>query len=131
MPVSVTERYRLVPHSGKCSSSGCARHSTAYPSGSNTARTNASPPAAGSTSIVAVSGIGVAASPGRVLQVPLSALPKTWAMATLKNEVAVYGRSLTYWPIVNRRSKFPSRTRPTGSTSRARATVVRSSVASG
>ena len=95
------------------------------------ARTNASPPAAGSTSIVAASGIGVVANSGRVLQVPLRALPKTCAMATLRNEVAVYGRSLTYWPIVKRRSKLPSRTRPTGSTSSERATVVRSAVASG
>ena len=43
----------------------------------------------------AASGIGLLTNSGRSLQRPDIAVPKTWAIATLMNEEATYGRSLT------------------------------------
>jgi hypothetical protein len=76
----------------------------------------------------ASSGIGVAASSGRSLLFPASALPNTCAIATLRNDDATYGRSFTYcWSA----PADPPRTSPTGSTSSSTAAVHRSSDTSG
>ena len=66
-----------------------------------------------------------------VLARPASALPKTGASATLRNDEATYGRSLTYCASGNAPVPRPRRTSPTGSTSSSSAAVQRSSLASG
>ena len=83
--------------------------------------------------VVALNGSGVSTSSGRSLLLPLSALPKTSAMATLRNDEATYGRSFTYCCSVPPSPAGPRRcrTNPTGSTSSNKATVHRSSLASG
>ena len=58
------------------------------PSGSNRRRRKASPPRQGTAESVAVSGSAASASSGPSLLRPASALPKTWAIATLRNDEA-------------------------------------------
>jgi hypothetical protein len=60
---------------------------------------------------------------------PTIAVLKTRAIATLRNDEATYGRSLTYWS--RRGKRTPRRIRPTGSTSRSSAAVQLASFASG
>jgi hypothetical protein len=76
-----------------------------------------------------LSGIGVAARSAWLFDLPPSAVLKTREIATLVNDDAAYGRSLTYWS--RRGNRTPRRMRPTGSTSSRSAAVHRSSVASG
>ena len=76
-----------------------------------------------------MNGSGRRARSGRASQRPDIAVPNTRPSATLMNDEAAYGRSLTYWSM--RGKRIPRRTSPTGSTSSSSATVQRSSVASG
>jgi hypothetical protein len=74
-----------------------------------------------------------AASSGRSLLRPAIAVPKTSVIATLRNELATYGRSFTYWSSAPPSPEGPRRprTRPTGSTSSKSAAVHALSEASG
>ena len=96
---SSTVKYGPAPHSGNCSSSGWRVAVDRVAERLEQPPQEALAAAAGEHGQRGPSAAAAARpAPAGPCSCPRSAEPNTCAMATLRNEDAAYGRSLTYWP---------------------------------